>query len=1045
MAAGLRNPLARQIALRLALALAVMLATTVAIGVWFFVESNQRFQEFHVSQAARHYESSLALRESEWESAAFNLKARLEYSRVLEDAASRQEKLTAFITAQGGVPEFPLIAVFDREDKRVAVFGEGERAVPAAVFAGGDAGWAFDDADDRLYRVFRQQVWLGGGSNGSLLVYRAIDHAVLSTMAFPETRLFVQWHQRPVASSLGAEGLRVAERDLASSNPRNRLSLAWSAASPENPRVSIVAEPGTAFSQRELLLSLSVGALAFALVTWLIFGLWATRLVRRVLALGAVHKEFSAAREISPVILESLASVDASRGDELAGLARSLHEMMIGVTAHENQQRIAAAQLRESEERYRFMVEGARVVAWEYSLTLGRFTYVSPQARELLGRDPDDWLSAGFLEARLHPDDAGRVAEARSGMLSSGSGCSLDYRLRHADGFYVWVHHLSAALPSMGGQGDGTVRGILLDVSDRKLLEQRLAIAGQVFEKATEGIMVTDAQNRIISVNPAFETITGYVSDEVLGKNPKMLTAGLQAADHYDAMWQALERDGHWAGEVWNRRKSGEPFAQRLSVSIIRDPAGRIQRYLAMFSDVTTQKRQAEKIEHQAAHDALTGLPNRRLLGDRMGQAIVRAQRHGQRVGVAMLDLDGFKHINDTLGHRIGDLLLIETARRLTHCIRESDTVARVGGDEFMVVLPEISGQNDLQTLAGKILDHVREGYVIEGKDLFVSCSIGLTLYPDDGDNPETLLAHADTAMYRAKTDGKNTYRFFTAEMHEHAVARLHLEEELRRALRDGEFELFYQPVVRIVSGIAVKAEALLRWRHPRRGLVDPAQFIPTAEECGLMLPIGAWVVREAARQAAAWKGQASRGFRIGINLSAQQFQRGNCVALLEESLAAAGADAGQLVIEITESLFIDDQGDACRQLNEISAMGFEVAIDDFGTGYSSLSYLKRFPVDSLKIDQTFVRGIPEDDEDTALVDAIIAMSNGLGLDVIAEGIETDAQRDFLISRGCRYGQGYLFGRAMPAAEFARLHFGSTAGQGGTASQDAAATAPTAS
>lgn len=1022
MAEHLRNPLIRQIALRLLLALTVMIATTVALGIWFFVESNQRFLELQVSQAAKHYENSLALRESEWESAAFNLKARLEYSRVLEDAARRQERLMVFITAQGGVPEFPLIAVFDREDNRVAAFEYGGRAQPAAVFDGGDSGWAFDEAEDRLYRVFRQQVWLGGGQNGTLLVFRAIDHAVLATLAFPETRLFVQWHKRPVASSLGAEGLIVAERDLASMNPRNRLSLPWSVASPDNPRVSIVAEPNTAFSPGELILSLSLGALAFAIVTWLVFGVWATRLVRRVLALGTVHSEFSSTRNISPIILEALATVDSSKGDELAGLSHSLREMIVGIAEHEQQQQVAASRLRESEERYRFMVEGARVVAWEFSLRAGRFTYVSPQARELLGRDPGDWLAPGFLESCVHPDDAARVAEERAAALAAGSGCSLDYRLRHVDGYYVWVHHLSAAAASSDRHGNDMMRGILLDISERKLLEQRLATAGLVFEKATEGIMVTDARNRIISVNPAFETITGYSADEVIGQDPKILNAGLQAADHYEAMWHALERDGYWAGEVWNRRKSGEPFAQRLTVSTIRDVAGRAQRYLAMFSDVTTQKRQAEKIEHQAAHDALTGLPNRRLLGDRIGQAIVRAQRHGQRVGVAMLDLDGFKHINDTLGHRIGDLLLIETARRLTHCIRESDTVARVGGDEFMVVLPEIQGQHDLQTLAGKILHHVSEEYFIEGKDLFVSCSIGLTLFPDDGDNPETLLAHADTAMYRAKADGKNTYRFFTAEMHEHAVARLRLEEELRRALRDGEFELFYQPVVRIFSGLPVKAEALIRWRHPQRGLVEPVHFVAAAEECGLMLPLGAWVVQEAARQAASWKQLAPPDFRIGINLSAQQFQRGNCVALLREALESAGADARQLVVEITESLFIDDQGDACRQLNELSDMGFQVAIDDFGTGYSSLSYLKRFPVDTLKIDQTFVRGIPDDEENMALVDAIVSMSKGLGLDVIAEGIETEAQRNFLINRGCRFGQGYLFGRAVPASEFASVY-----------------------
>jgi diguanylate cyclase (GGDEF)-like protein/PAS domain S-box-containing protein len=567
------------------------------------------------------------------------------------------------------------------------------------------------------------------------------------------------------------------------------------------------------------------------------------------------------------------------------------------------------------------------------------------------------------------------------------------------------------------------VRGILLDIGERKQFEQRLALAGVVFDKTREGIMITDATNRIIAVNPAFETITGYAMAEVVGKDPKLLNAGLQAAGHFQSMWQALQRDGHWSGEVWNRRKSGEPFAQRLTITVLRDPAGQVQRYLAMFSDVTTEKRQAEEIKHQAAHDALTGLPNRRLLSDRMEQAVARAQRNGRRVGIVMLDLDGFKHINDTLGHRVGDLLLIEAARRLAHCVRESDTVARVGGDEFMVVLPEIQSQGDLQLLATKILAHIREPYAIEGKELFVSCSIGLTLFPDDGANPEDLLAHADTAMYRAKSDGKNTYRFFTAEMHEHAVARLRVEDELRHALHAGEFELHYQVAIDLATQHPAKAEALVRWRHPQRGLLDPVDFIPVAEETGLILQLGAWVIDESARQAARWGDLAPSGFCIGANVSAQQFHRSDCVTTLRETLAKHAVSPQRISIEITESLFIGDQGDAWRQLNEIRDLGVRIAIDDFGTGYSSLSYLKRFPVDTLKIDQTFVRGLPENTENAALVEAIISMGRALGLAVVAEGVETAEQRDFLAARGCRYGQGYLFGRAMSADEFAAHYF----------------------
>ena len=700
-------------------------------------------------------------------------------------------------------------------------------------------------------------------------------------------------------------------------------------------------------------------------------------------------------------------------------LCRSL---TMQVKAHEHAQEQVAEVLRLSEEHYRFLIEGVPVVAWEFSTVVESFTYVSPYAVELLGYKFEDWLRPNFLHAHAHPADLPRVREAKVQAIEEGKACALDYRLRHKAGRFVWVHHLSGGITAGDSLPRTMIHGMLFDISERKLIEQRLSLAGQVFETASEGIMLTDAQNRIVSVNPAFEVITGYPAVEVIGKDPKFLNAGLQGPDHYKAMWHGLQRDGRWEGEIWNRRKSGEPFAQRLVVSLIRDEWGHVKNHLAMFNDVTTQKRQAEEVRHQANHDALTGLPNRRLLADRMAQAIARAQRQNGQVGMMMLDLDGFKHINDTLGHRIGDLLLMETARRLIHCVRESDTVARIGGDEFMVVLPEIQSQKDLQTLAAKILEHLRQRFRIEGKDMYVSGSIGLTLFPDDGADAEVLLANADAAMYRAKAEGKNAYRFFTQDMQQHAQERLRLENNLRRTLRAGEFVLFYQPVFELSTGVLAKAEALIRWQDPERGLVEPVDFIAVAEETGLIVPIGAWVIQTATRQAAQWKHAAPPDFRVSINLSAQQFQRGDCAVLLRDALNSEGADPGQLTVEITESVFISDKGDARRQLQEMKRFGIQVAIDDFGTGFSSLSYLKHFPIDTLKIDQSFVSGIPDDAEDVALIEAIISMNRVLDLDVIAEGIETEAQLRFLVNSGCRYGQGYLLGKPIPAEEFAELH-----------------------
>ena len=1022
MPESLRHPLTLQVAVRLALALLVTLLATIALTLWFYGHANLRSLEHHLHQAEKHFSGALALRESDWERGAYNFKARLEFSRVLEDPAGRQGRLGTFITAQGGVPEYPLVLVLDREGNRLAWFAYAGDSIPPAVFDSGDAGWAYDTSGNRLYRVFRQQVWLGSGQNGMLLTFRHIDHALLGTLAYPETDLVALWRNRPVASSLGDDGMNVADRNAVPAAATQSSLLPWNLARPDSLQVKLVVHPDEPFALRELFQPMALGALAFAAAAWIVFGIWVTALVRRILSLGAAQREFADAGTVSPLVITALNRAEPGRGDELGELSRSLLEMMGSVSEHRRAQEQAAEVLRLSEERFRFLVESVNVVAWEFSTEKESFTYVSPQAEGLLGYKLEEWLQPNFLQAHAHPDDLPRVREARVHALDEGKACALDYRLRHKDGHFVWVHHLSAATAAGDPVPRTMVRGMLFDISERKQVEQRLALAGQVFETASEGIMLTDAQNRIISVNPAFEVITGYSAVEVMGKDPKFLNAGLQAADNYKSMWHGLQRDDHWEGEVWNRRKSGEPFAQRLVVSIIRDEWGHVKSHLAMFNDVTTQKRQAEEIEHQAGHDSLTGLPNRRLLTDRMAQAIARAQRQGGLVGIMMLDLDGFKHVNDTLGHRLGDLLLIETARRLVHCVRESDTVARIGGDEFMIVLPEIQGQNDLQVLATKINGHISEPFSIEGKDLFVSGSIGLTLFPDDGANTEVLLANADTAMYRAKAEGKNTYRFFTQDMQQHALARLRLESGLRRALREGEFVLYYQPVIDLATGALAKAEALVRWRDPQRGLVEPTEFIPVAEDAGLIVPVGAWVLQAAARQLAQWETLLPPGFRLGINLSAQQFQRGDCAALLRDVIEAEGADPGQLTVEITESVFIGDKGDARHQLMEMKGLGVQVAIDDFGTGFSSLSYLKHFPIDTLKIDQSFVGGIPDDAEDIALIEAMISMSKALGLEVIAEGIETEAQRSFLLSRGCRYGQGYLLGRPIPADEFAALH-----------------------
>jgi diguanylate cyclase (GGDEF)-like protein len=491
-------------------------------------------------------------------------------------------------------------------------------------------------------------------------------------------------------------------------------------------------------------------------------------------------------------------------------------------------------------------------------------------------------------------------------------------------------------------------------------------------------------------------------------------------------MWQSLTEKGQWRGDIWNRRKSGEFYIQRTSIVTIPGQEGKARRHVAIFHDVTLEKRQADEIQYQASHDPLTGLPNRRLLRDRIDGALARAQRENKRVGVIMLDLDGFKHVNDTLGHRIGDLLLIQAAWRLKECVRGSDTLARLGGDEFMVVLENIPHQHDVQTVASKILEQLQENFVIEESEVFVTGSIGIAMYPEDGDDTETLMANADTAMYQAKSGGKNGYRFFTHAMHELVTARVRLENDLRRAVLAGDFVLHYQPVLELPDRRVIKAEALLRWDHPERGLVSPMEFIPIAEETGLIVPLGEWVMHEAARQIRAWQAVAPEGFRVCVNFSAHQFHRDNPVDLVQKALAAAGAQTHHLVVEITESLFLEDpNGLASTQLRELMGQGIQIAIDDFGTGYSSLGYLKNFPVNTLKIDRSFVSGIPDEPQNMALIDAVLSLSTSFGLDVVAEGVETEEQACYLANKGCRFAQGYLFGHPMPAHEFEKRFFGS--------------------
>ena len=551
----------------------------------------------------------------------------------------------------------------------------------------------------------------------------------------------------------------------------------------------------------------------------------------------------------------------------------------------------------------------------------------------------------------------------------------------------------------------------------RQNTEQELA--SHVIDDSVQGILITDAAGRIQRVNKMFTQITGFSADEALGKTPRLLRSERHGPEFYQEFWAALRSEGRWQGELWNRRKNGEGFPVWQNVFALRDENGTVSNYVSMFQDVTEQKEASERIRHLAHFDVLTGLPNRVLFEDRLKRALNRSERRQNALALLYIDLDDFKKINDSLGHAAGDQLLLIAAQRMQAVLRKEDTLARLGGDEFAVIAEEPEGRASPLALAEKLIATLAQGINLNGTEVFIGASIGGALYPEDGGDAATLLRNADTAMYRAKSAGRNRCHLYQREMSEAASRRLQLETSLRHAVDRGEFLLHYQPKVNAQEKRLLGCEALLRWQHPQWGLVSPAEFIPVAEESGLIVAIGEWVLAEACRQMVAW--QQAHGFagRISVNVSAKQLRQAGFVQRVADLLAASGLAADALELEITESALMENIDEARQVLLQLGELGLHLSIDDFGTGYSSLSYLKRLPFDCLKIDRSFVKDVPGDADDCVIVSTIIAMSRSLDMQVIAEGVETREQQEFLQREGCVEFQGYLFARPLPAVDFA--------------------------
>ncbi len=560
---------------------------------------------------------------------------------------------------------------------------------------------------------------------------------------------------------------------------------------------------------------------------------------------------------------------------------------------------------------------------------------------------------------------------------------------------------------------------------ERGRAELSLRQAAAMFESTREGVVITDLQPRIVDINPAYTTITGYTEAEILGCNPSLLQSGREDKAFYQAMWSSILETGHWQGEIWNRRKNGELFPELLTISTVYDSEGLPSNYVGIMTDISQLKDSEARLEHLAHYDPLTHLPNRLLLQSRLKHALEAADRHMRRVAVLYIDLDRFKNVNDSLGHPVGDELLEALALRMRARLREDDTLGRLGGDEFLLILEDVQRPDNAAEIAKEMIQMLEQSFHLpSGHEVYVGASIGISLFPDDGLTGTALIQHADVALYRAKETGRNTFSFYTPGLTEAADERLDMEARLRRALVQNEFVLHYQPQVDMHTGKITGCEALVRWNDPEHGLVSPARFIPLAEETGLIVPLGEWVLHQACIQARAWLDAGLPPMQLSVNLSARQLQQSNIVERVAAVLDKTRLPAGHLKLELTESMIMGHAEEAVILLQSLKELGLSLSIDDFGTGYSSLAYLKRFPIDELKIDQGFVRDIPLDHNDMEIAAAIISLARSMRLKVVAEGVEIEAQREFLLQQGCNAYQGFLFSAALAADDFSLLVHG---------------------
>ncbi|MDX9860787.1 MAG: EAL domain-containing protein, partial [Rhodospirillales bacterium] len=697
-------------------------------------------------------------------------------------------------------------------------------------------------------------------------------------------------------------------------------------------------------------------------------------------------------------------------GDTVTGI--------IGVAINITGRARAQKELQESEERFRNLVEGSLLGIVIHRD--GKPIFANQAFATIFGYDgPEDILRLPSIDIVYDPHDRDRVANYRRSRLEGHPAPSrYEFRGHRRDGTLIL---LEAQVRLVNWQGAPAIQSTVIDITEHRRTLDNLRKLSQAVEQSPASVIITDTTGAIEYVNPKFVEVAGYTLEEILGKNPRILKSGNTPDEVYEALWRTVTAGHEWRGEMLNRKKNGEFYWESVSISPIKTPDGAITHFLAVKEDISLRKEYEKRLIQQANFDEVTGLPNRVLALDRLEQALARGLRQNNKVGLLFIDLDRFKYVNDTLGHHTGDRILKEAGNRIRCCLRAADTVARLGGDEFTVIVPDLQLGIDVEPVAQKILESFERPFHLGGREIFLTPSIGITIWPDDGYMPDELMRNADTAMYRAKDMGRNNFRFFTPELNERALARARMEHQIRHALDRNEFELHYQPLISLATGRIVRAEALLRWHNDDLGQVSPEKFIPLAEEIGLITPIGEWVLRAACRQAVEWRKEGLCPERISVNVSSRQFRGLSLFDTVVDILKDTGMPATGLELEITENLLMADIPEVIDGLRRLDDLGISLSVDDFGTGYSSLSYLRRFPVSVLKIDKSFVRDVAIDSENATLVEAIITMGRSLKLEVVAEGVETGAQMGFLRERGCDYAQGYFYSRPTPTADFLQL------------------------